>query len=212
MPFPTNASLPESVRDALPTEAQTIFRNAFNGAFEESGDEESAFKIAWGAVKNAGWRKTDDGEWVKANKMSGKVSFKKRRIPIEKIDEERRLVFGWFSVIEKNGALIVDDIDDDFILPDDLEKAVYDFNLHARAADEKHDAVTKGHLVESIVFTKQKKEILGIEFSDHRVGWWGGFYVQDDAVWKEVKESRYISFSIGGTGHRTPVDKLPEVA
>ena len=55
MPYPTNNSLPQSVRDHLPEHAQDIYRAAFNHAFDaRMGDprqEEAAHRIAWAAVK-----------------------------------------------------------------------------------------------------------------------------------------------------------------
>ena len=61
MPYERNADLPASVRDNLPEHAQTIYREAFNSAFEEyksaedrragASREETAHKVAWSAVK-----------------------------------------------------------------------------------------------------------------------------------------------------------------
>jgi cation transport regulator len=61
MPYDRNADLPDSVRNNLPEHAQSIYREAFNSAFEEyksardrRGDasrEETAHKVAWSAVK-----------------------------------------------------------------------------------------------------------------------------------------------------------------
>jgi len=61
MPYDRNAYVPDSVRDNLPEHAQSIYREAFNSAFEEyksardrRGDasrEETAHKVAWSAVK-----------------------------------------------------------------------------------------------------------------------------------------------------------------
>lgn len=62
MPYKTNDDLPDAIKDALPAAAQTIFRNAFNGA---DGDDEAASKIGWTAVKNAGFKKDADGNWKK---------------------------------------------------------------------------------------------------------------------------------------------------
>jgi cation transport regulator len=63
MPYDRNADLPDSVRNNLPEHAQTIYREAFNSAFEEyksardrRGDasrEETAHKVAWSAVKQS---------------------------------------------------------------------------------------------------------------------------------------------------------------
>lgn len=67
MPYKSNDELPDNVKNSLPSEAQSIWRNAFNSSHEKDGDEEKAVRIAWGAIKNAGWSK--DGEkWVKMSK------------------------------------------------------------------------------------------------------------------------------------------------
>lgn len=63
MPYTQNNELPKGVKDVLPTAAQNIFRRAFNSAEKKYNDERS-FKIAWAAVKNAGYKKVED-KWVK---------------------------------------------------------------------------------------------------------------------------------------------------
>lgn len=65
MPYPSNDKLPDAVKNALPSDAQNIWRNAFNSSYSKDGDEEKANKIAWGAVSNAGFEKGEDGKWVK---------------------------------------------------------------------------------------------------------------------------------------------------
>ena len=64
MPYSSINELPSGVKDALPTAAERIFMAAFNAAYEEHG-EESAMKIAWAAVKSAGYSKNQEGNWVK---------------------------------------------------------------------------------------------------------------------------------------------------
>ena len=121
---------------------------------------------------------------------------------ISKVDEDSRLVFGWFSIVEEGGEPVVD-THDDIILIEDLEKAAYDYVLQARVGGEMHksEAAT---LVESMVFTKAKQELLGIDLG--KVGWWGGFYVYDDAVWDMVKSGERPAFSIGGTATIEPAE------
>lgn len=65
MPYKVNADLPASVREHLPEAAQTIFRNAFNNALKEYGNEEQAFKVAWGAVKRDYENLIMPVKWVK---------------------------------------------------------------------------------------------------------------------------------------------------
>jgi cation transport regulator len=61
MPYKSNSDLPSRVKEHLPEHAQTIYREAFNSAYEEykdpekrredSGQEETAHKVAWSAVE-----------------------------------------------------------------------------------------------------------------------------------------------------------------
>lgn len=67
MPYRTNAQLPDAVRNHLPAAAQTIYRSAFNKAWDryrksDSRYEEISHRIAWTAVKRA-FRKDGD-RWV----------------------------------------------------------------------------------------------------------------------------------------------------
>jgi cation transport regulator len=68
VPYASNDDLPLSVRRHLPLHAQTIFRSAFNHAWETYGGkghrrrEETAHRVAWAAVTKR-YRKTGDA-WV----------------------------------------------------------------------------------------------------------------------------------------------------
>jgi cation transport regulator len=63
MPYASNDDLPPSVADHLPDHAQDIFREAFNHAWAaHGGDEATAFRIAWAAVKRS-YHKVGD-RWV----------------------------------------------------------------------------------------------------------------------------------------------------
>lgn len=72
MPYEKNEDLPDQVTDNLPEGAQTIYREAFNSAFDEyesaedrrgnSSREQTAHRVAWNAVKEK-YAKDDDGEW-----------------------------------------------------------------------------------------------------------------------------------------------------
>lgn len=56
---------PERI-NMLPSHAQKIFISAFNNAIKDN-NEETANKIAWSAVKKAGYGKNAKGKWVKAS-------------------------------------------------------------------------------------------------------------------------------------------------
>lgn len=122
---------------------------------------------------------------------------------ITKADDDKRLVFGWFSVT-KIGENDVIDGENDTIDIADLEKAAYNFVMKSRIASESHQRLGVGVLVESMMFTKEKQAALGIDLG--KEGWFGGFYVPDDKVWKAVKDGQFKSFSIGGTAVRTEVN------
>ncbi|MFB2893469.1 ChaB family protein [Aerosakkonemataceae cyanobacterium BLCC-F50] len=64
MPYQQIADLPDSVKNHLPKHAQEIFLAAFNSATEEYDEEETAFKVAWSAVKHQ-YEKGSNGNWHK---------------------------------------------------------------------------------------------------------------------------------------------------
>lgn len=57
-------NLPQQIKRVLPKGAQTIFLKAFNNAFEKYKKDETAFAVAWTAVKRV-YKKNDKGKWVK---------------------------------------------------------------------------------------------------------------------------------------------------
>ncbi len=75
MPYSNNSDLPERVQQALPDHAQDIFREAFNSAWDEYKDEESrrdnksreetAYAVAWNAVKKEYVKDDKTGIWEK---------------------------------------------------------------------------------------------------------------------------------------------------
>ena len=121
--------------------------------------------------------------------------------------KDKRLVFGWASVsITANGELL-QDLQNDSIAPDDLETAAYEYVLQFRDGGEEHqpNLRRKAKLVESCVFTEEKQEALGIPPGILPVGWWIGFYVEDDDAWEKIKNGTYQMFSIEGTATRIPI-------
>lgn len=121
--------------------------------------------------------------------------------------EERRLVFGWASVsVTTDGTPLIDH-QQDIIDPEDLESAAYEYVLNFRDCGEEHipDLRKKARLVESCVFTEEKQAAMGIPSGTLPVGWWIGFYVDDDAAWEKIKDGTYKMFSIEGTARRVPV-------
>lgn len=135
---------------------------------------------------------------------------------IVKVDDEKRLVFGWASVIKDTQDKILLDRQDDFIdSEDELEKAAYEYVLKSRDGGEMHIRKGVSTMVESVVLSKEKQEALGIPLGVVPIGWWVGFKVNDERVWGEVKKGGYVGFSVHGTGKREKasiaVDKVTEI-
>ncbi len=64
MPYQHIEELPDSVTAHLPKHAQEIFLAAFNNALKEYNNEETAFKVAWSAVKRD-YEKGENDNWHK---------------------------------------------------------------------------------------------------------------------------------------------------
>lgn len=116
-------------------------------------------------------------------------------LDIRKIQPDKQLIFGWASVVEKAGVAVVDS-QDDIIPVSELENAAYEFVLHSRQQGDMHATVGVGRLVESMVFTKEKQDVLGIDLG--MVAWWTGFRVDCPDVWAAHKRGDRPEFSIGG--------------
>jgi len=112
---------------------------------------------------------------------------------VSKVDEFEQRVFGWASVDK------IVDHQDQIIPPEELEEAVYEYNLLWRDADEKHTAAVKGKLIESFVVTPAKLEAMGLKKNALPEGWWVGFHIPDERVFQKVVDGDYQMFSIAGT-------------
>ena len=143
----------------------------------------------------------------------GEESTKENNYTIAKMDNDRRLVFGWASISMTADGEQLEDLQHDIIDPEDLEEAVYEYVLHFRDTGEEHrpHLRKKGKLVESCVFTAEKQKAMGIPAGIIPVGWWIGFKIEDDEAWEKVKNGTYKMFSIEGKAQRVPVEKAPTV-
>lgn len=135
-------------------------------------------------------------------------------VSISKRDEDAQQVFGWASVVSKDGKVVLDSQKD--IIPiEELEKAAYDYVLRedGRVGGVMHERVEKfggeprqaSRMIESMVFTPEKIEKMGLP-SDFPQGWWTGYQVDDPEVWSDIKKGKHAYFSIHGRGRRTPFD------
>jgi cation transport regulator ChaB len=190
MPYAANADLPPAVKNVLPAAAMTIYRKAFNNAVKKN-PEDAARKIAWGAVKAAGYEKSGDS-WVKKNYEGFEIKAR-----VTKTHDDAMQAFGWAYVSETNGEKVADHSGEHVPIAE-LEKGAYLYNVASRDAGEMHVSKGCGTLIESMVFTKEKYEALGVEPEGKPMGWWIGFQVSDEEVWQKVKSGEYPMLSIAG--------------
>jgi hypothetical protein len=126
---------------------------------------------------------------------------------VSKVDEDKRLAFGWASIAYLPDGTLVDDKQGD-VLDDveEVEKSAYDFVVDCRDGGEMHIRKGIGTLVESMVFTPEKIQAMGIPEGTVPLGWWVGFRVADDDVWDRIKKGQYRMFSVHGRGTRKALD------
>ncbi|MDR3149550.1 MAG: XkdF-like putative serine protease domain-containing protein [Oscillospiraceae bacterium] len=128
------------------------------------------------------------------------------KLTVTKSDDDKRLVFGWASVAVRVDGEQITDYQEDVIDAADLEAAAYDFTADFGTAGEMHQRGGVGRLVESVVFTKEKSDAMGIPPDVMpQGGWWVGFRISDGEVWAKIKSGEYSMFSIEGEAERIPV-------
>lgn len=126
-------------------------------------------------------------------------------IDITKMNDDKHLVFGWANVTADKDGNVPLDWQGDITAPSVLEKAAYQYVLKNKGTGEMHQGETVGHLVESVMMTKQKQQAMGIPEGTIPEGWWVGFYVPDDEVVAKIKDGTYNMFSIQGKAKKLKV-------
>jgi Putative phage serine protease XkdF len=128
---------------------------------------------------------------------------------IAKFDEDQKTVFGWASITEVDGEPVVDR-QGDMIESEEMAKAAYDYVIMSRKGGHQHkrsddDQVLQvSDMIESMVFTPEKIAKMGLPPETPK-GWWVGYKVNDDEIWKAVKAGEITGLSIHGKGRRIPV-------
>ena len=115
-----------------------------------------------------------------------------------KSDDEKMLAFGWASVSMRVDGEVIEDWQKDIVEPEELERAAYEYVLLYREGGEMHERGGAAVLIESVVFTEEKMQAMGIPAGTLPVGWWIGFKVLDEEVWEKVKDGTYPMFSFEG--------------
>lgn len=119
-----------------------------------------------------------------------------------KAKESEQLVSGWANVSVNADGSVPLDWQGDIIAPETLEKAALNFMMEYRDSGVMHKGGAVGTVVESIVFTKEKQEAIGIPEGTVPQGWFITVKVHDPEVFAKVKDGTYKMFSIQGTCER----------
>jgi len=83
MPYQTNDDLPEAVRRVLPSDkARSIWRRVFNDGMDRGYQEGRAFGAAYAAIESAGYKKGEDGVYIK--KLVEKADYQGRKVTLDK--------------------------------------------------------------------------------------------------------------------------------
>ncbi len=130
----------------------------------------------------------------------------KSRFRIMKSDDEKMLAFGWANVSMRVDGELIEDWQADIIEPEELENAAYEYVLLYREGGEMHERGGAAVLIESVVFTVEKMQAMGIPAGTLPIGWWIGFKVLDEEVWEKVKDGTYPMFSIEGEAERVEAE------
>lgn len=121
---------------------------------------------------------------------------------VTKSNEEEGLVSGWANVAVNADGTIPLDWQDDVISPATLEKAAVNFMMEYRGSGVMHEGDSKGIVVESIVFTKEKQAAIGIPEGVIPEGWFITVKILDPVVFEQVKNGTFKMFSIQGHAKR----------
>ena len=121
---------------------------------------------------------------------------------VAKANDSEGLVSGWANVaVNADGSLPLD-WQDDIIRPETLEKAAINFMMDYRSSGAMHEGDSKGIVVESIVFTKEKQAAIGIPEGTIPEGWFITVKILDPVVFEQVKNGTFKMFSIQGHAKR----------
>lgn len=116
---------------------------------------------------------------------------------------KNKVAYGFAYVSKKDGEVVVDHSGDSWSI-DEVEKTAHEFITECRVGGSMHSEMNVARVVESVVFTKEKQEALGIDLGMEC--WFIGMEILDDEVLKQIETGELQMFSIGGMGTREEVD------
>lgn len=142
-----------------------------------------------------------------------------KTVPIAKIDEEKRIVYG----VALDPYQV--DAQDDWIPPKEIEETAHRWMEKSRVIGYRHYTKADAIPVESYLFPYPSQEdwenamegkphkAFEMKFGNeviHSGAWVIGTKILSDDLWKQVKDGEITAYSIGGVGARTEI-KRPDI-
>lgn len=124
-----------------------------------------------------------------------------KQVPILKVEDEQRIVWGWAYVTDLDGFGVVDH-SGEMAEAAEMQKAAHGFVEDSRTGGVMHSR-RAGQIVDSLFFSKDIQSALGIDLG--KIGWFIGFRVDDDRAWEGVKNGTLKAFSIGGSAKQEDI-------
>jgi hypothetical protein len=121
---------------------------------------------------------------------------------IRKIDDERQRIFGIASLLTKSDGTALIDLQGDVIEIQDMEDGWYGYVRESGELDFEHMGHVRGHLIEAMLFTPEKLQVLGLPEDSLPICAWAGYDIPDPTDWHLVKQHRYFMYSIYGEALR----------
>lgn len=115
--------------------------------------------------------------------------------PVFKSSGDLMIAYGWASLAEVDGKPVVDS-DNEIFTEADLDSYARQFVLGRHGGKVMHSGEREAELVESMMFTKEKQDILGIDLG--KTGWWVGLKYHRPEVWERIKSGELAMFSLMG--------------
>lgn len=126
-------------------------------------------------------------------------------VSIVKAVPAKNQIFGWASVVTTASGDYTD-LEGHMVDLADLEKAAYDSIViltQGDAANDTHNSPPFGRMIESMVYTPEKIEALGLPETFQK-GWWVGLELPPDRYASVLSGDR-LMFSIEGSAKLEPV-------
>jgi hypothetical protein len=126
---------------------------------------------------------------------------------VAKSDDAAQQVFGWANISLRKDGQQVTDLQADQIPADELEQSAYQFVVDQGMSGTDHDGgEPNGVLIESMFFSAEKQQALGIPAGTLPVGWWLGFHFPDRAIYDSVVNGERTMFSVEGTAYYEEIE------